>query len=357
MSKCQPSSVPSIASLVRTLRDGYWDRTEVVRLPDGSLRVRKVSKGEGAPGPWGVATLRLEIEYMNALEGEAAGLFPKLLAAWDDGEHLGYEMSYVDHATDAGTLARSAALDRQQACTFQDALAEAVFGHLHVPVGPGDSLAGHVRRTIIDAMSQLTLHSEFAALIDAETVNINHERMNGPRSAMQRLLRRPAALEALDAGPRVRLHGDLFLENILLRRTADERNWPARFTLIDPVSVAGVFHGHPLFDLVKYESYATGELPAMRSEKVRLEGFDGPSPGNYAYRLCREDPAIRPFSEIDWHGRLRAAYVDKYGPIDRRAYSLLEAYFAAAMALCTHGLHRRARVLKMVLSLNAAIRE
>ena len=47
--------------VVRTLKDGYWDRTELVAREDGSLRVRKSSKGDAPPGPWGVAALRQEM--------------------------------------------------------------------------------------------------------------------------------------------------------------------------------------------------------------------------------------------------------------------------------------------------------
>ena len=76
MQQSQPSPTPSVAAVVKTLRDGYWDRTELIRLEDGSLRVRKTSKGTAAPGPWGVSTLRREIEYLRALQGNAADLFP-----------------------------------------------------------------------------------------------------------------------------------------------------------------------------------------------------------------------------------------------------------------------------------------
>ena len=127
--------------------------------------------------------------------------------------------------------------------------------------------------------------------------------------------------------------------------------------MIDPVSVAGVFQGHPLFDLVKYESYATGELPALRSEKIELEGFNDPAQGRYVYRFCTEDPAIRPFRQIDWHSRLRSAYLSKYGQIDLAAYYLLEAYFAVVMTICTTGRQRPARLVKATLALNAALQD
>ena len=355
MQQSHPSPTPSVATVVRTLRDGYWDRTELIRLGDGSLRVRKTSKGTAAPGPWGVGTLRREIEYLKAWQGKAADLFPALLAAWDDGAQLGYEMACVEDSIDVGTLAQSAAMTQQQADMFQDSLGQAVFELLHQPVAPHESLASHVQQTITEALAQLRLHNEFVPLIDADAVRINDTRLAGLQSAMQRLLRWPAALETLDAAPCVRLHGDLFLENVLMPQQRDAAAWLDQFKLIDPVSVAGVDRGHPLFDLVKYESYATGELLAMRAEKVYVDGFAAPSAAGYVYRVCADDPAIKPFHTIDWHSRFRAAYVKQYGQVDHRAYCLLEAYFALAMALCTSGLHQQARILKATLALNEAV--
>jgi hypothetical protein len=347
--------MPSVAAVVKTLRDGYWDRTELIRLGDGSLRVRKNSKGPAAPGPWGVSTLRREIEYLKALKGKAADLFPALLAAWDDGSQLGYEMACVENSIDVAALAQSTAMTQQQADAFQDLLGQALFKHLHRPVAPHESLASHVQQTITEAITQLSRHDQFAPLIDADAVCINDTPVVGLRSALRRLLREPAALGTLDASPCVRLHGDLFLENVLVPRQDDATATPTRFKLVDPVSVAGVYQGHPLFDLVKYESYATGELLAMRAEKVYVDGFADPSAGRYAYRVCTDDPAIKPFRIIDWHSRFRAAYVRQYGQVDRRAYCLLEAYFALVMARCTSGLHQQARVLKATLALSETV--
>lgn len=355
MSSTQRSSTSSKATAVRTLRDGFWDRTEVIRLRDGTLRVRKVSKGTEAPGPWGVPTLRSEIQYLTALRGEVTRYFPEVLAAWDNGVQLGYEMSYIEGVVDAGTIARSAAVRQTQVDAFQDNLSEVVFDLLHEPVAPQHSLAGHVRTVIASALTQLEQHSDFNALIKAQTIWINGDRMSGPRFALERLVEHCTALQTLDQEPRVRLHGDLFLENILLPQGTTDSTWPTQLTLVDPVSVAGVFQGHPLFDLVKYESYATGELLAMRSEKVEIEGFERPSQGRYVYRVRTDDPAIRPFRQVDWHGRFRAAYIWKYDEINWTAYRLLDAYFGLVMALCTKGLQRQARVLKAAWALNAAV--
>ena len=321
-------------------------------MHDGALRVRKSFKGDQSTGPWGATTLRREIRYMEALDGQVAEYFPKLLAAWATPGQLGYEMSYVEGALDAGSLARSGAMTQVEADAFQERLAEVVFGVLHRPVEPQDSLAEHLRTVINDVLERLGARDDFKALIDAPTVLLNGRDVRGPRAAFRWLVERHDATETLDRPPCVRLHGDLFLENILLPRGAGR---PTEFILIDPVSVAGIMQGHPLFDLVKYESYATGELPAMRSEKVEIDGFDSDTRGRYVYRVCRDDPAIRPFRQIDWHRRFRAAYVLKYGRIDWVAYRLLEAYFALVMAVCTKGVQRQARLCKGTWALNAAM--
>jgi len=350
----QPSTTPSESEIVETLRDGFWDHTQVIRLPDGTLRVRKASKGAQAPGPWAARTLRREIQYLTALGPAAAQYFPRLLAAWDNGLQLGYEMSYIEGAVDAGTLAQSAAMTQAQADTFQDKLSDGVFGSLHAPAAPQESLAAHVHTVIADALTKLEQHSEFATLINSHTIRLNGMRMAGPRAGFQRLEQHGAPLDSLDRPPCVRLHGDLFLENILLPRHRDEPGWPSRLILIDPVSVAGVFQGHPLFDLVKYESYATGELLALRSEKVAVSGLEGPCGRSYAFRVLWGDPVIQPFCRINWYARFRAAHQRTYGAIDWAAYRLLEGYFSLAMALCTFGLQRRGRVLKATWALNAA---
>ena len=70
--------------IVRTLKDGYWERSTVVRAGDGSLRVRKESKPTGTPGPWAHQALRNEIEYLSTLPTGARASFPPLLASWDD---------------------------------------------------------------------------------------------------------------------------------------------------------------------------------------------------------------------------------------------------------------------------------
>jgi hypothetical protein len=110
-----------------------------------------------------------------------------------------------------------------------------------------------------------------------------------------------------------------------------------------------------LFDLVKYESYATGELSALRSEWVDIDGFDGGD--DYSYRARLETEQLLPLQTCDWHTRFRRRFEARYGTVDRRAYHLIDGYFNVAMAVNTPGVQRRARLLKATLDLASAAGE
>lgn len=346
-----------------TLKDGYWDRTEVIELPDGGRRVRKRTRGE-ASGPWGVRSLRREIRYLTSLPERARTLFPPVLAAWDDesggAPDVGYEMPFYPDHLDTGELARRGALTQDEIDEFQDALAEAVIERLHEPVAADESLAAHVTSVVEQAWAELEKDPVLAALINTNSIELNGERAHGSRAAFERIMRETDALAALDAGPAVRLHGDFFLENILWRPAAVVPTGAApRLILIDPVSVAGVACGPPVFDLVKYVSYATGELLALRSEWVEVDGYGAsgvatPS-GGYRYRIRWEDMALQPFRTLDWHTRFRRAFEAQHGSVDHRLYQLIDGYFSAAMAVNTGGTQRHARLLKATAGFNAVL--
>jgi hypothetical protein len=200
------------------------------------------------------------------------------------------------------------------------------------------------------ALNLLSADAELLPLIRAESVRLNGKTRAGARSAFVRALADGAVIAALDGEPQVRLHGDLFLENILWRRTEDAAR--PRLVLIDPVSVAGVTDGPPLFDLVKYESYATGELLALRCEWMDVAGFGGED--DYSSRVRWERSELEPFRRFDWHTRFRGAFEAKHGRVDGRAYRLIDGYFSVVMAVNTAGTQRRARLLKAILDFDAA---
>lgn len=361
MKRGSGARVNSARSVVRTLKDGYWDRTEIVQMADGSLRVRKSSKGDAPLGPWGVDALRREIAYLGSLTGTARSVFPPVLADWDESgaatPAVGYEVPfYADHV-DAGELARRGALPQAEIDRFQDALVEALLEKVHAPLRTTEPpLSQHVRQVVEHALSALEAEPTLTALIRADTVRLNQRDVAGPRAAFARIVAEAQALAALDAEPQVRLHGDCFLENILWRANQPTGASDApQLVLIDPVSVAGVTSGPPLFDLVKYVSYATGELPALRSEWVDVAGFDD-SQLAYSYGIRFGGLELAPFRTRDWHSRVRHAFEHKYGPANGRQFRLIDGYFSLAMAVNTRGVQRRARLLKATEDFNAVLR-
>jgi hypothetical protein len=371
-------SAPSPGRIVRTLQDGFWDLTEIIELPDGSRRVRKRSKGATAERPWGPESLRREIRYLRSASPEAAEVLPRLLAWWDralpDGVvEVGYEMPFYASHHDAGALARSAALGQEEIDLFQGELADAVFARLHAASGKdADPLSRHMTGAVQQAFDGLVGDTVFAALINAERIELNGRPALGPRAAFEQIVRATDLLGSIDATPSVRLHGDLHLENILWRPLAQSDDSTAegarhaagsrqfqttqesRVILIDVVSVAGVTFGLPLWDLVKYESYATGELMALRSEKIEVAGV-GDGTGRYHCRIRTEDPAFAPFLQFNWHALFRAAFVSQYGRVDERIYRFIHGYFNAAMALNTAGLQRQGRLLRATEDFNAVL--
>lgn len=345
--------------VIRRIKDGYWDRTEVIEMPDSSRRVRKSSQGEAPPGPWGIEALRREIDYLSNLPESARGVLPALLAAWDDTSvvppQVGYEMPfYADH-TDVGDLARRRALEQAEIDAFQDALADALFHRIHAPVAAvPEVLSRHIMIVVEQALETLAGDADVARVIDAATICLNGDSQPGLRAAFANVVAAGDVLASLDSAPQVRLHGDCFLENILWRPAARNATSDApQLVLVDPVSVAGIAAGPPLFDLVKYESYATGELPALRNGWVDVAGF--PEAVDCTYRIRWSDAALAPFREHDWHTRVRRAFEAAYGPVDRRAYRLIDGYFSVAMAVNTKGVQRRARLLKAAADFAAAV--
>ena len=343
--------------VVRTLKDGYWERTELVAHEDGSVRVRKSSKGDAPPGPWGVAALRQEITYLSTLPARARDAFPPVLAAWDDTAAdppgVGYEMPFYGEHVDAGALARRGTIAQSEIDLIQAALAEIVLERVHpARIVGGQPLGAHVLSVVAHALDALEADPALGRLVRAESIRLNGVPQAGPRTAFARAVADGALVAALDAEPQVRLHGDLFLENMLWRPADIAADNSPQLVLIDPVSVAGVVVGPPLFDLVKYESYATGELPALRSEWVDVAGFDGGD--DYRYGVRWESADLAPFRRLDWHTRFRRAFEARYGPVDRRAYHLIDGYFSVAMAVNTSGTQRRARLLKATQEFNAA---
>lgn len=358
--------MPHDRTTVRVLKDGYWDHTEIIELPDGTRRVRKRSKSAAAPGPWGVESLRREIRYLASLPPRARPVFPEVLDSWDTEidsvPEVGYEMRYYASHLDVAELAHRQLLPQLEIDTLQDALTDAVVERLHEPVASGEPFSDHLTAAVREALAALESEAILAPLVQAEHIELNGVRMAGPRTAFERIARETNTLRDLDAAPTVRLHGDLFLENILWRPTDVPNDGAPRLILVDPVSVAGVSAGPALFDLVKYISYATGELLALRSEWVEVQGFEHESskdprlPLGFTYRIPWDHPGLQPFRAHDWCTRFRQAFEAKHGPAAANMTRLIDAYFSIAMAVNTAGIQQQARLLKATTDFNAVLR-
>lgn len=341
------STLPTLAAIETLLRDGYWDRTEIIRMADNSLRVRKQSKGQQSSGPWGQDNLRAEAVYLEELEPHLLDLFPRLIASWQH-PAPGYDMAYMADHVDVAQLVRNQTFTQQQSHEFQAHLGKRVFGQLHTPCQSQARLAENIVATLQQAAQSLNEHDQLQCLT-TPSMYINGQLCQNLATTTSRLIQQKVLLQSLDQAPQVRLHGDLFLENILLPATSDHPHWPRQLVLIDPVSVAGMSAGHPLFDLAKYESYACGELPAMRRGHMLVEGMNN-SDTEFSFTIDWQHAQMQPFKAIDWHTALRQSYNSHHGPVDPAMYALLEAYFAAAMVLCTTGVEQQARALKATLS-------
>jgi hypothetical protein len=347
------STRPTLAAVDTLLRDGYWDRTEIITMADGSQRVRKQSKGHQSAGPWGMDNLRAEALYLQDLEPHLIDLFPRLIASWEQ-PAPGYDMSYKKEYVDVGQLARAKAFSQQQADEFQSHLGKRVFGQLHTPSNAASTLSANILDTLKKAAQTIASLAQLGCLL-TDQLTINGQSCGSLLTNITRLEKQKHLLQAIDNQPKVRLHGDLFLENILLPRFSSLKQWPTQLVLIDPVSVAGISAGHPLFDLAKYESYACGELPAMRRGHVHVTGMDQANNQQLGFEIDWNHADMKAYTQINWHSCLRQSYVNHYGSVDEAMYALLEAYFAAAMVTCTQGIEQQARALKALFSIERAL--
>lgn len=345
---------------IRLLKEGYWDHTAVIKMPDGGMRVRKQARPDDPTKIWGVESLRREIQYLQTAGAEGHAVFPELLDSWD-GEgpeglpNVGYDIPLYEHHRDMGAIARGGMLPQATLDDFQDQLATALLTRTHISAPGSPPLSDHLNQAVEEAL--LGLHDDpvVGPLVTAEHITLNGETAPGPAAAWQQIKIHPDILPGLDAVPRVRLHGDFFLENILWAEDPTFSPLP-QLILIDPVSVAGVMAGPPVFDLIKYESYATGELLALRSEWVEVDGF-APTrdESTYQYAISWGEPGLAPFRQRDWCSRLREKFIERHGPVNPQHYHLIDGYFSVAMALNTSGKQRQARLLKAVREFNAVL--
>jgi len=324
-------------NIIRIIKEGYWERTAVVNGTDGQPRIRKESRSNKAENqPWARLSLLREINYLKSLEGSAAALFPEFLGSWGEENKrgpIGYEMTFLDGWTDLGDLLQQGHVDHRIIKTLEKNMASMLFNVLYIEQKPSEMLSTHIETAVELAMQHLCGKRELAAIIESGSISINGLAVPGLRHSFD-AGRRQGILERLNNGPQVRLHGDLIPENVLIPRSsplqADE------LLFIDPVSVAGVSTGHPLFDLVKYESYAQGDLFAIRSGALTATPHANDE-RLFQLDLKHPEPALENFSRAHLGESLRLEYTRCYGKPDPNLEHLLLGYFSLVMAINTTG--------------------
>jgi hypothetical protein len=331
--------------LVKVLQDGFWESTSVVRDAQGCLFVRKQSTAAGADSPWGHQALREEIRFLGSVPDAAKIYYPPLVDHWDDPVNgkVGYCIPYYADYENVSIAVRNESLSQSEADEIQRHLSTAIIEATHVPAPPC-GIVQHIRETIEDAILRLRKLPDFASCIDTREIEINGSVMPGLGRAYA-LARDSAAMKMLDSLPTVRLHGDLILENILWSATGTP---PLR--LIDPVSVAGIASGPAAFDLVKYASYASGELYALRSGAIQTRPA---SEGSNAF--IYHPPELPAFTRIDLLSGFARAFEQRHGPPNPAVDRLLDGYFSLVMAVNTSGQQQWGRIIKGILSLNTAV--
>lgn len=330
-----------MSKFLRVLKDGFWECTSVIRGPDGALRVRKESKEGASAAPWAEQALRNEIQYIRALPDSLRPWFPSLLDTWEAaGEPVAYEIPYYEDREDFAHLVLSGAVGQEQCGVMQEQLVAVVLEGLHqTPPCRRDCFASHVDSVLLDTLDSLATNASFRPVVERPSLLINDREVAGMRVSLDRV-REIGLFARLEAADSVLLHGDLILENIL---------W-SPLLLIDPVSVAGLASGPALFDLVKYESYATGELYAIRQELV----WAGIRDGRFFFEVDWDAPSLASYRRLDLTSLFRAGYESVHGAVDPALYALIDAYFSLVMARNTRGSQQWARVLKGCLSLAEA---
>jgi len=329
---------------VKVLQDGFWERTTVVRDSCGELSVRKESTSAGVASPWGQTALREEIQFLSSVPNLARHYYPPLLDRWDDraSESVGYRIPFYGDYENVSDATRSGTLSQAEADNIQGHLSKAILEATHQPA-PDTPIVPHIRETLEHTIAHLRALPEFTVCVDSPEIAINGSTLRGLIHAYHQV-RNSKAMTTLESLPTVRLHGDLILENILWNTSAEP---PLR--LIDPVSVAGIWRGPAAFDLVKYASYATGELFALRSGAIQA----GPTSGD-CLSFVYTPTVIPAFTEIDLLSGFASAFEAHHGPRNPHVEHLLDGYFSLVMAVNTRGIQRWGRVLKGILALNAA---
>jgi len=324
--------------VVKTLKDGYWERLLLVRR-GGEMRCRKEAKPQDSP--WGVRTLLREIRYLDGLPDALQAHFPRLLDTNAPGGGRPasglpwYEMPYYgeEYVTFSDALL-GREMDGAEARACIRRIVEFAFQELFPRRRVNDENVSRrtLRPTFTEVLTWAQSDERLGPVARARRLRLNGWEVPNLSEMVGLLDALPA--DAIEPAAVSLLHGDFFPENILVRPGSDGED----FILLDPVSVAGIWEGDFVLDLNKMESWISGLLRALREgyydwEIVRAGG----SVAEVEFRL-REDAAelaaLREHGLVDVFERTvesEAGPLAEADPEWRARWDFISAYYALCM--------------------------
>ncbi len=319
--------------VLREIQTGWWEDVLLVRV-DGEPRVRKVLHRLDAP--WAREVFVKEWRYLRGLPDAVSPWFVRVLDECEalratpirTDRRLWFDMEPLEGFTDVRTLlaeGRFSALEAEQVDRLLvDALVHGLYRLPGEPFEPEQIVWPVMQQVLRIAMDD----PDLARFARAERIVVNGRSLANLQHVLPMVWGDARPTAQLRDAESVRLHGDLFYENVMFRPD------PPAVRLVDPVSVAGVEAGPIVFDRVKFASWTGGELYALRHGAFGLTGdAEGATP-SVDYAWSREDPVIANLDRIRPGGTLLEAMDTLTGPCEE-ARAVLDAYFALAMAANT----------------------
>jgi len=315
--------------VVRPLQTGWWENVLLIRT-DGQLRVRKELHRLDAP--WARDVFIKEWRTLRGLPESMRPPFVRVLAECGElhadppppDRTLWFDMEYLDGFTDVRALLRQGPVGLSDAARIQELLVAALIDGLYRLSGEPFKADRIIWPVVEDVLEFARRDEDLAPYTRADEVAVNGAILPNLPATLPAARADGRVREQLDATPSVKLHGDLFYENVLYR--AD----PPGIRLVDPVSVAGVADGPVVFDRVKFDSWLCGELYAVRHRAYDLRADPDSRPPRVEYGWATDDPVLAHLRDVDLGSRVLGAMDELTGPNDE-AQAVLHAYFNLAM--------------------------
>ncbi|WP_163867638.1 lysylphosphatidylglycerol synthase domain-containing protein [Myxococcus eversor] len=248
--------------MVRTFKGGSNASTLLV-WDDGSLRVRKVTLPQYAQ------KLKAQHDWLEARRHVPH--LPRPLREVDTAGYYAFDLEYREEYVPFFQFLHSEDVERSR--QVLDRVLDFVSAHIYEPVERShqpDVLARYLREKVEDKVHDAAaLSPALAALLAHPTLCINGQRYDNIGPALARLRANPRAMEELASTRQTPIHGDLTVDNLLVRREDGD------FMVLDPNDENAI--SDPVVDLGKLcQSLHSGyeflcQLPSAKAQGDLVE--------------------------------------------------------------------------------------